>query len=156
METDNVKTRVHYLMRHGHAVEAAVDPMRPLSDKGRKDIQRMGLRLAREAGPIHRIYHSPKKRAEQTARILSEVLVLPIESRAELSPDSDVQALVALFKNLPSLPHLLIGHLPLLEEVLALLDTAGHSSFPGFAPGSVVALEENKENWFLVRAWHPD
>lgn len=156
MESDNVKTRVHYLMRHGHAMEAAVDPTRPLSEKGRKDIHRMGLRLAREAGPIHRIYHSPKKRAEQTARILSEVLVLPIEPRAELSPDADAQALAVLLKNLPALSHLLIGHLPLLEEVLALLNTAGRNDFPGFAPGSVVALEERKENWFLLRAWHPD
>jgi phosphohistidine phosphatase len=63
-----------YLLQHGEATSKEVDARRPLTDRGREDVTRVG-RTARAAGiRVAAIYHSGKLRAEQTAQILSEEL----------------------------------------------------------------------------------
>ncbi|MBM3581113.1 MAG: phosphohistidine phosphatase SixA, partial [Alphaproteobacteria bacterium] len=63
-----------YLARHGDAVEALENPRRPLSAKGRAEVERMASFLARGGVRPRRIIHSQKLRAGETAAILARVL----------------------------------------------------------------------------------
>ena len=62
-----------YLVQHAEAVPAEDNPDRPLSDKGRTDVQRVASFLARSVR-VGRIIHSPKMRARDTAVLLAQVL----------------------------------------------------------------------------------
>ena len=62
-----------YLVQHAEAVPAEDDPDRPLSDKGRTDVQRVASFLARSVR-VGRIVHSPKMRARDTAVLLAQAL----------------------------------------------------------------------------------
>ena len=63
-----------YLVQHGEAVPEAENPERPLSDKGRQDVQRLAVLVARSGVCVSRVLHSPKARARDTAVLLSKVL----------------------------------------------------------------------------------
>lgn len=76
-------TRV-FLVRHGATVLSAEDRFAgatdvPLSDEGREQARRLGLRLADDG--ITAVYASPLSRTMETARLISEPHGLPIESR---------------------------------------------------------------------------
>ena len=62
-----------YLVQHGQAESKSVDPTRPLTGKGRQEVER----VAKVAGQMHlqvrQIRHSGKTRADQTAMIRSGV-----------------------------------------------------------------------------------
>lgn len=61
-----------YLMRHGDAGES-LDPFRHLTPKGKKEVERQGKWLKRNANVLD-IYYSPKFRCFQTALILGRIL----------------------------------------------------------------------------------
>ena len=58
------------LAQHGDAVPKEVDEDRPLSDKGRADVERVAATLRQGQVSVSRIIHSGKTRAEQTSDIL--------------------------------------------------------------------------------------
>lgn len=134
-----------FLMRHGHALspgEAGVgtDALRPLSDKGIRDVPRMAAELARREDAPTLVLHSPFKRAAQTAALAAAALksgppeafvpldnTLPPEQVLERLLDRAGQAACALA----------IGHQPQLGELAALVGRA----VLDIRPGGVVALE---------------
>src|SRR5688500_9788627 len=60
-----------YLVQHGEAVPEQVDPQRPLSEAGRRDVQAMARLLAGAGIRPTRIVHSGKRRAQETAELLA-------------------------------------------------------------------------------------
>ena len=68
-----------YLVRHAHATAFQPDSERPLSVKGKKQIERISSAL-REKGLIEpsAIWHSPYLRAIETATLLHEGLGLSV------------------------------------------------------------------------------
>jgi Histidine phosphatase superfamily (branch 1) len=66
-----------YLMQHGAALAKDVDPARPLSEQGEQDVRRIAAFLARAGVGVGRIWHSGKRRAEQTAELLAAALPPP-------------------------------------------------------------------------------
>ncbi|MFC1543029.1 phosphohistidine phosphatase SixA [Candidatus Neomarinimicrobiota bacterium] len=142
-----------YLARHGQALSKYEDPHRPLSNQGLVDIRKMAAFLARpKATEISWILHSGKLRAEQTTAILAEHLppsggvgvsdgLAPMDDPAVWSDRLAVQK-----ENL-----MLVGHLPHLERLTALL-LAGTAdqSIVRFKAGGVVCLERNEGgDWSL-------
>jgi phosphohistidine phosphatase len=111
-----------YLVRHGEAKSRGEDPKRPLTEHGRKDVTKVAA-FARRAGvEVAQIRHSGKLRAAETADILAEhlepadgVVVMPA-----LDPDEEVHAMAALLEG-EAEPLMLVGHLPFLERLAALL-----------------------------------
>ncbi|MDX6770980.1 MAG: histidine phosphatase family protein [Elusimicrobiota bacterium] len=134
-----------FLMRHGHALtpgEAGVgtDALRPLSDKGCRDVPRMAAELARREGAPALILHSPLRRAEQTAALAAAALkgaapqvFTPLDNT--LPPDQVLEHLHERAGRTESV--LAIGHQPQLGELAALLG----SGVLDIRPGGVVALE---------------
>ena len=143
-----------YLMQHGKPVSKEEDPDRPLSDQGKKDVEKIANFLQKYGLVIEDIFHSGKTRARQTAEIMSSRLNPRVKPQKMdgLSPLDDVKEMAnRIEKNEKDL--LVAGHLPNLAKLTSLL-IAGDESIPvvGFQQGGVVCLERGEErNWAI--AW---
>ena len=148
-----------YLVQHGEAVPADVDPTRPLGDRGRTDVRRMATFLAQGGVCADRVWHSGKRRAEQTAAILTAALPpgpAPM-ARAGLDP-RDPTAGVAREGAAWEEHVLLVGHLPFMARLASRLvagrDDAG---VVGFEPGSVLCLERtDRQRWTIACMLRPE
>ena len=71
-----------YLLRHAHAGDperwSGDDALRPLSEKGRRQSERVGRMLAAADEAPDVIVTSPRVRAEETARIVADILGVPV------------------------------------------------------------------------------
>ena len=110
-----------YVVQHGKSLPKAQDPEKGLSAEGKMETERIagvanGYRVV-----VSRILHSGKKRARETAEILSSLLSPTdgLEPRNGMNPMDDVRAFadsLELDKNM-----MLVGHLPFLERLIGLL-----------------------------------
>ena len=110
-----------YLMQHGQAEPADVDPDRPLTADGRASVEVVSAHAAACGVHVDRIVHSGKLRAEQTAGILAEALgCLAVDQVGGLSPNSAVQDAADALVD-PTRPGSLaiVGHLPFLDRFAA-------------------------------------
>jgi phosphohistidine phosphatase len=148
-----------YLVQHGEALAAEVDPARPLSAAGAADVRRMAAFLAEAGVGVAAVWHSGKLRAEQTAEILAAALTpgRSSEARAGLDPKDPTEdiarTLVARDQDL-----MVVGHLPFLAKLASRLVTG--SDEPGVValrPGAVLGLERaERERWTMVWMATPD
>ncbi|AAC07207.1 phosphohistidine phosphatase SixA [Aquifex aeolicus] len=108
-----------FLVRHGEAYPEEVDPQRPLTEKGRKDTEKIAKALKNFGVKPELIYTSPKLRAKQTAKIIANILgVEKIRETELLLPNTDPKETSKLIdgKNV-----VLCGHLPNLARLFSLL-----------------------------------
>jgi phosphohistidine phosphatase len=139
-----------YLIRHAHAVDAADDFARPLSKKGREQVDALADFLrGRELFAPAQIWHSPLHRARETAERLAKRLELkcPVIESGGLLPEDDVRRLgVTLKESCESLA--LVGHEPHLSALASLLVT-GVSEPPAFVVKkcAVIALDRVVSGW---------
>ncbi len=138
-----------YLMRHGEAKSEQEDPQRPLSNRGREEVDRVSRAAAKKGMAASRIVHSDKPRARQTAEILARNII-PSEGICEingLGPEDDPSLtkaeLEASGKSL-----IVVGHLPHLNRLAAMLlnGNSGAQVFD-FQTASVVCLSRRKKDW---------
>jgi len=142
-----------FLVHHGDAVGPDIDPGRPLSARGRTEIDLLADKAALRGVKPDIIWHSGKLRAKQTAEAfwrrcnpLSTIAAAP-----GLQP-SDSPARVAEAIADRSDDIMLVGHFPHLPRLLALL-TTGNAEAPAanFPMHGLVALEKLKGGW--VESW---
>jgi phosphohistidine phosphatase SixA len=106
-----------HLLRHAHAGDpvkwSGPDDVRPLSDKGRGQAERLGLFLAESGFDPDAILSSPKIRALDTARLVATPLGLPTRVVGALAGPLDIDRLEELLDAAgnPIRP-LLVGHDP--------------------------------------------
>ncbi len=129
-----------YLMRHGQAGSAPVDRDRPLTEAGWAECIRVLERVRPKLEvPPRTLISSPYVRARQTAQILmrelsfdGELVIAP-----ELTPDRDPGEVARLLDGIAG-PVWLVGHQPLMGELLAwLTDTSPQA----FATAGVARLD---------------
>jgi len=60
-----------YLMQHGKPVPKDKDPEKPLSERGRDEVQNIAGFLKKAGIQVEAVYHSGKTRARQTAEIMN-------------------------------------------------------------------------------------
>ena len=142
-----------YLVRHGEAVPSSKDPESPLSDDGRRGVERVGFFL-REAGVrVKHIYHSSKLRAAQTASILGGVIA-PDGSIREvqgLDPEDSIDPTLAHISRWRE-DRMLVGHLPFMPELCrTLLVKATVPVSITFPPACVVCIENCPEEYWAFR-----
>lgn len=141
-----------YLIRHGDAVAEMDNPKRPLSTKGRRDVQRTAhLALARNI-QISAIYHSGILRAFETAQILAEILAPPLglHLHAGLLPEDD-PAIVKAELDLMDHPIALVGHLPYLNRLAALLTSSDpNRAVVEFLPAMMIGFERQDYQWKIT------
>jgi phosphohistidine phosphatase len=148
-----------YLAQHGHAVAEEVDPARPLSPRGRTDVEALA-RLLGEAGVrVGAVVHSGKARAEQTARLLAQRLLPagPVDARPGLGPKDPVEPVAGWVEGLAA-DTLIAGHQPFLGHLASRL-LAGDADrvAVAFEPGSIACLEQDAEKaWRLLWMVRPE
>jgi phosphohistidine phosphatase len=146
-----------YLMQHGEAVTEAEDPARPLSERGRADVERVAEQ-ARAAGiELSQCVHSGKLRAEQSAQILA-ARIAPhgrLIERPGLAPNDPLNTTVEWLQSLlPEDRVAVVGHLPYLGRLAAYLVTRDQTAdVVRFSNGCLIKLVPGREaNRFAV-AW---
>ncbi len=138
-----------YLVRHGEAKSEEEDPERPLSSRGREEVDRVSRAAAKKGMAASKILHSDKLRAKQTAEILARN-VIPTEGICEingLGPDDNPLVTKAeLEASGRSL--IVVGHLPHLNRLVTML-LNGNSSAQviDFPTASIVCLSRRKKDW---------
>jgi phosphohistidine phosphatase len=149
-----------YLAQHGEAVPKAENPERPLTGQGHRDVRAVAALLQSAGIRVERVWHSGKTRAEQTAKLLAAAVLTrgrkpraiegigPNASVADFSIDADVWEEDTL----------VVGHLPFMARLVALLTTGdSERAIVGFYPGSVVCLERaDAGHWVLLWMIRPD
>lgn len=144
-----------YLIRHAHADDGKNDALRPLSQKGRAQIRRLG-RLLREAKAVEaaEFWHSPLVRSRETAELFARQLKSDALLRevSGLRPEDDPERVAAKLGDARR-PVAVVGHDPHLSALASLLVT-GHSEPPVFRlkKCAVLRLDRTSGGW-TVR-WH--
>lgn len=137
-----------YLVRHGKAVAMDASMSRPLSDEGKQEITRVARHLETIKLRVPRILHSSLLRAEQTAKILADVVN---EGRCELfeglMPDDSTRAMMKTINQWTE-DVMLVGHLPFMG-ILASQLAAGDDAVTvvDFEPGTIVCLSNDNGEW---------
>jgi phosphohistidine phosphatase len=122
-----------YLLRHAHAGDPmkwqGPDEVRPLSEKGRAQSERLGRFLVAGGFQPDSILSSPKTRALETATLVAAALGLRVSIAEDLGGPLDLATLDGLLRSAgnPTRP-LLVGHDPDFSTLAA--ELAGVSYLP--------------------------
>jgi len=118
------------LVRHAKALPEApsgLDDDRPLSDRGRRQAQRLAGWLAELPTRLERIVSSPIVRADQTAELLAALARIPIAHDERLSTRGTPGSYLDVLTDLAGTDNAaIVGHNPTLEQVLGTL-LQGHA-----------------------------
>lgn len=148
----------HYLVRHGEAKTDMEDPARPLSNRGREEVQRVARHAAILGLEVSQIRHSSKLRARQTAEILAEHLTprLGIRQIEGLAP-GDAPDRVRAEMEAAGEPLMLVGHLPHLSRLVSAL-VLGDSEEEIIWPdtGAMVCLAKTERGFRLLWVFTPE
>jgi phosphohistidine phosphatase len=147
-----------YLVQHGESLAKDIDPVRPLSEQGRRHVRKMA-RFAAKSGCVNltHILHSGKLRARQTAEIFSESLgISPPVHSDDLAPMDDPAIWAQRCEELAE-DTMLVGHLPHLARLAGTLLCGGPETAPiNFRMGGIVALAREERQWSLQWMVVPD
>jgi phosphohistidine phosphatase len=138
-----------YLVRHGEAVSEQQDPQRPLTSSGREAVERVAWMAAAKNVQVSAIFHSGILRARQTAEILAEALqcASTVQPLSGLRPQDDPAIAKAEIEASES-PIMLVGHLPHLHRLLALLLSGDpESEVMEFPPATMICCSNDTSKW---------
>jgi phosphohistidine phosphatase len=149
---------VLYLVQHAEAKSKEEDPERDLTEKGRRDLERVARYLKRLHVQVGHIFHSGKTRAHSTAKILAQQ-VQPAAGVSEapgLKPMDDPETWAERVADLEE-DTLLVGHLPHLGKLASLLTSGDQEKgVVNFQMGGVVRLRRDEGNWGVDWMMVPD
>ena len=148
-----------YLVQHGEACAKDVDPDRPLTDRGRADMQRLATFLSRAGVRLERVIHSEKLRAVQSAECLVEALAPGVEAESSgiINPGDDPRAFDWQSGSWDR-DTLVVGHLPFMDRLVSHLVIEEESrSISAWKPGTVVCLErQDGAHWRIAWMIRPE
>jgi phosphohistidine phosphatase len=135
-----------YLVRHGDAKPETDDRARPLSDRGRREIEQLARTAADRGVQATEIRHSGLLRARQTAEILAGSLRPRggVRETLGLAPNDDPDIAQAECESAWE-PIVLVGHLPHLGRLNGRL--TGNRAAAELKTGSMVCLARTDRAW---------
>jgi phosphohistidine phosphatase len=142
-----------YLVQHAEAKREEEDPERGLTDKGFRDIARTAVHVQKLGVRVSAIYHSGKKRAAQSAKVLADYLKPEkgVTGTGDLAPLDDP---AAWSKRIAEMNEdiMLVGHLPYLAKLAGLLLSGDKEKmFVDFRMGGIVCLKRSDDGrWAIV------
>ena len=136
-----------YFVQHGKAVAKEIDPERPLSDEGRREVELVGACLRHMGLTLRSVCHSGKTRARQTAEILTTEVGLDYASAVEgMNPTDDV---VKFSKSLQD-QTMYVGHLPHMGRLVSYLVAGDElAGVVSFSNAGVVCVEEDEGGYHI-------
>ncbi len=145
-----------YLVQHGEAKPEQEDPERPLTEKGRKDVEVIATEVAKRGLKINKILHSGKLRARQTAEIFAQKLsVKNIEELKSINPLDDPAFAKEIVENAPE-DLMIVGHLPHLGKLVSLLVVNNpEKEIVKFQMGGMLGLKKIETNWIITCFFTP-
>jgi len=144
---------VLYLVHHGDAVGPDVNPMRPLSPRGRVEVDMLAHEAAARGMKPGVIWHSGKMRARQTAEAYWRCCnpLATFSATRGLQPTDPTNWIVDAMAG-ETRDIMLAGHFPHLPRLLGRLVSGDPDAAPGEFPlNGVIALEEATGRW--VERW---
>ena len=142
-----------YLVRHGTAKAESEDPRRGLTEEGKQTVERMADFLAGLRISLHRMDHSEKLRARQTAEIMA-VRLQPAEGVRQVSglaPNDDVEPIGYELER-ESKNRMLVCHLPFLSLLVSrLLGVSTNKLVVDFETAGVVRLDRFGGGQWAIR-----
>ena len=112
------------VLRHAHAGDSATwqgdDELRPLTEKGRRQAERVGRLLAAAGFVPDAVLASPLVRARQTAEIVADLLGVPVHLEARLGEMVDLPVLERILEDAgsPGRP-VIVGHDPDFSDLVS-------------------------------------
>jgi len=109
-----------YLVQHANAVSKDTHPLRPLSEHGQNDAQKMAAFLHGADVQVGRVVHSGKLRAEETANVLAQA-VWPDhtpEAMDAIEPKDATDTLYGV-ASASDADLMVVGHMPFMGKVAA-------------------------------------
>jgi phosphohistidine phosphatase len=145
-----------YLVQHAKAASEQVDPQRGLTEEGRSDIKKIAAFIKPLNLYVDYLWHSGKRRAEQTAEVLAEVVKVnkAVNARNSLGPNDDITILKE--ELLLQQAIMVVGHLPFLSKLASLLLVGSESANTvAFKNAGIVCLDRSEENrwqidWIII------
>lgn len=139
------------LAQHAEAFAKAQYPDRPLTEYGALQVMQVTEFLKPLDLAVDAVWHSGKTRALQTAKVLCKAVRCPRDITAQdgLGPDDDPAPIAAQIEQAGK-DLMIVGHLPFLEILAALLLTGRPSPAPvKFQKAAVLCLEQGEQS-----SWH--
>lgn len=132
-----------YIARHGDSLPKEIHPESPLSERGRQEVQRIAHFVSQFRPQVQDIFHSGKKRAQETAEILAAAFNNQgyLQARSDMNPMDFVDPLIKdLLEQEKTV--LLVGHLPFMETLVSsLCCRTEKNSIVSLVAGSLLCLE---------------
>lgn len=141
-----------FLVQHGDAVIQEVDPQRPLSEQGKRDIETLARWLRKASVRADHVLHSGKLRAQQTAEVLAKAMTTSgsCSNLSGMAPNDPAEAMVATVAAL-SQDTVLVGHLPFMSRLVSVLTGVDpERGIVAFQPASIVLLEKDRSGRFTI------
>jgi phosphohistidine phosphatase len=142
-----------YLVQHGESKSEEEDPQRRLTDKGISEVHNVADFLRPLKLTVDAIWHSEKTRAQQTGELLAGAVRARdrLIQREGLGPKEVAATKEALEQTSGDL--MIVGHLPFLGKLVALLVTGSEKNeIVEFRFGGVVCVERRDDKKWKV-AW---
>ena len=138
------------LLRHGEAgFSDGVDFQRPLTYKGRANLEKLGETLKEKGMEVDLMYCSPATRTWETSEIVKKHIPVHEEVFEKEIYTASLESLIHILEKTPEEVNtcLLIGHNPTISLLMAHL-TDGN--YIGLQPGMMGILEMQLPHWYLV------
>jgi phosphohistidine phosphatase len=136
-----------------------VDPERPLSERGRREIRSVATGLAKAGARASVALHSGRQRARETAELIGPSIGLQESVRQVpgLEPHSAVEPFASEAGRWAA-DTLVVGHLPFMSKLVSRLAVGDEeASVVGFRTGTAVCLErDGAGRWSITRVIHPE
>ena len=146
-----------YILQHGEAVPKEIDPERPLSEHGNRDIRILALHMQNMDVQLGNVFHSGKLRAEQSARLIAETLspeILPVKTEG-LNPNDDPAVIIGDIEQMNE-NILIASHMPFVSRLCSTLLTGTTEAEFASVPGTLFCLEKMEGKWRLAYMLRPD
>jgi phosphohistidine phosphatase len=133
-----------YLVQHGEARSELEDPERSLTPRGEEETRKISEATKRLRFRPSKIYHSGKKRAEQTAGIIAAALDLPAQMGQRLNPNDNIRPWAERI-SAEAGDLMIVGHLPFLEKLASFLVCGDEGAKAVLFRYSAIVCLEKKE-----------
>lgn len=145
-------------MRHGHALAgASADVQRPLSKQGKLEAAAIARCLVQKNVKIDIFYQSTRKRAQETALIVRDILnpLARIETKDGLGPDDPLEHVLSEIPRWKE-SAMIVSHMPFLPRLISRLATGREDGKMVSMPtASVAVMQHLGQKWTLVEMIFP-